>query len=195
MTTWPSVYSVSCSSTVAMAACSSTVMVMVAPPSLPRYGHRPGALPQNLLVSGTATQVPRQSLTDLLVGRIRIAVHEVVRGDHKTRGAEAALHGTALHEGFLHRVQLVALREPLHGADLTTLDLARGDHAGTRRNTVQIHRARAALALFTGVLRARESQPFTQDVQQALALPHVVGRKLLPVDRHVHAHACTPPWR
>src|SRR5699024_1434935 len=150
---------------------------------------------QDLLVAGAPTQVPGQRLPDLFVRRLGVTADQVVRGHHEPRGAESALHRTTVDEGLLYRVQLVTVGKPLDGTHLTALDLACGNHARAGGHTVDVDGARTTFALFAGVLRSRESQPLTQDVQQALAFPHVVGRKLLPIDRHIHAHAWTPPWR
>ena len=55
-------------------------------------------------------------------------------------------------------------------------------------SAVEVDRARPALALLAGVLGPGQPEPLTQDVEQALALPHVVGLPPLAVDRQVHPH-------
>src|SRR5262249_22215756 len=68
--------------------------------------------------------------------------------------------------------------------------------AGADRDAVQADRARTALPLLAGVLGAGQAHALAQDVQQALALPHVVGLLAPSVDGEGHAHRELPslPW-
>ena len=59
--------------------------------------------------------------------------------------------------------------EPLDGDDVAPGRLRRGDQARADRQPVQQHRARAALALLAGVLRAGQAEPLAQHEHQALA--------------------------
>ena len=105
-------------------------------------------------------------------------------GDDQPGRAEAALHGAGLDERLLDRVQLAA-----RGARPSTVTTSRpsawrGEHqARAHELAVEVDRARAALALLAGVLRARQAEPLAQHVQQALALPDAVGLARLAVDR------------
>src|SRR4029453_17749142 len=74
------------------------------------------------------------------------------------------------------------------GGDLGALGLPGQNQAGADQDAVQVDRAGAALALLAGVLGAGEAEAFAQHVQQALALPDVVGLAGLAVDRAGHAH-------
>ena len=66
--------------------------------------------------------------------------------------------------------------------------LAGRDQAGAAGDAVEVDRARAALALLAGVLGAGQAHPLAQDVEQALALPDVVGLAALAVDRDRDPH-------
>src|SRR5205807_2110194 len=81
-------------------------------------------------------------------------------------GAVAALHGPAVHECFLYRVELVAVRQALDGAEFLARD---GADAGVARpHGLAIHEdgAAAATALAAAVLRPREAQIVAQDAEQ-----------------------------
>ena len=80
--------------------------------------------------------------------------------------AEAALHGAGLDERLLHRAAASSAgREALDGHHLAALAPGR---PATRqlhtRHVVEVHRARAALALLAGVLRAGQAEPLAQHV-------------------------------
>ena len=85
--------------------------------------------------------------------------------------------------------------QALDGDDLAALDLTGRDQTGTHRHAVEADRAGAALALLAGVLRAGQPHALAQDVQQALALPHVVGLLLTAVDGEIDAHGYAAPSR
>ena len=144
---------------------------------------------QDRLVAGAAAQVAGQRLADLVVVRLRVAGEQVVHRDDQPGRAEPALHRAGVEERLLHRVQRRRRSgQPLDRHDVAALRLAGGDQAGAHDDAVEVDRARAALALLAGVLRAGQAQPLAQDVEQALALPHVVGLPLLAVDRQVDPH-------
>src|SRR5690606_15451667 len=107
----------------------------------------------DLLVARAPAQVARERLPDLRVGRVRVALQQVVGGDDQAGRAEAALHGPALQEGLLDGVQVLAGAEPFDGGDLPVDRLPRRDQARARRSAVEVDGAGAALALLAGVLR------------------------------------------
>ena len=182
ITMCPSACSVPAASTVAIAQSSMTSASLIA-------GRQPHRV-EDLLVARAAAQVAGERLADLGVGRARRARQQVVRGDDQPRRAEAALHGAGLQERLLDRVQLVlGRREPLDGHDLAALGLAGQHQARAHELAVEVHRARAALALLAGVLGARQREPLAQHVQQALALPDAVDLARLAVDRAGQPHA------
>src|SRR3954453_15325014 len=211
MTRWPSACSVPAVSIVATAQPSMTVRLIASTPAGSRQRRRSsndalswralhplGSEPHgvdDLLVARAAAEVARERLADLRVARARIARQQVVRGDDQPRRAEAALHAAGLDERALHLVQLaVGRRDPLDGHDLAALGL-RGKHE-TRADelAVEVHRARAALALLAGVLRAGQVEVLAQRGQQALALPDAVGLARCPVDDHVETHHASPRY-
>ena len=79
---------------------------------------------------------------------------------------------------------------------VAAVGLAGGDQARAAGHPVEVDGARPALALLAGVLRPGQPHPLAQDVEQALALPDVVGLPAFAVDRHGHPHqSSSPPVR
>src|SRR5215217_350009 len=158
------------------------------PPTRIPPTHRQPDRGQHLLVPRAAAEVAGQGLPDLRVGGGGVAGEEVVGGDDQAGGAEAALDGAGFDERLLYRVEGVVGGQALDGGDLGALGLAGQDQAGADQDAVQVDRTRAALALLAGVLGAGQAEALAQHVQQALALPDVVGLAGLAVDRAGHAH-------
>ena len=113
---------------------------------------------------------------------LRVALQQVVRGDDQAGRAEAALHGARVDERLLHGVQLLVGPRPSTVVISRPCAWPAGDEAGADRHAVEVDRAGAALALLAGVLGARQAEPLAQRVEQALALPDVVGRARVAVD-------------
>src|SRR5262249_47202877 len=109
-------------------------------------------------------------------------------GDDQAGSAEPALHRTRLDERLLHRVELLAVGQPLDRDDRAALGLAARDQARADEDTVEVDRARPALALLAGVLGAGQPEPLAQHVEQALAGPHIVGDALVAVHRAADSH-------
>src|SRR3954471_24588222 len=81
------------------------------------------------------------------------------------RRAIAALIAVMLHEGGLHRVQIVRRAQPFDGGDAVTLVHHGEGEAGEHPTTADDDRARAALAVIAALLRAREMQVLAQRVE------------------------------
>ena len=67
----------------------------------------------DVLVAGAAAQVAFETGADLRLTGLRLVLEDLHRGHHHARRAEAALQAVMLAEGFLHRMQLVAIGKPL----------------------------------------------------------------------------------
>src|SRR6187402_1795493 len=93
--------------------------------------HRGGALLHRLddvVVAGAPAKVALELLADLVLGRLRMAVHEVDRAHDHAGRAEPALQAVAVLERRLHRVHRpVGRGEPLDRDDRRAVDL-RGEH-------------------------------------------------------------------
>ena len=118
-------------------------------------------------------RLPGERLADLVVGRARGVLEQVDRRDDQARRAEAALHGAGGDERLLHAMQLPSGGDALDGDDLVAVGLRSEDEAGADEGAVEQHRARAALSLLAGVLRAGQAELLAQREEKALATPDV----------------------
>src|SRR5215211_1346804 len=150
---------------------------------------------EDLLVAGAAAEVARQGLPYLSIGRVRVAAQQVVRRHDQAWRAEPALHAPRLDERLLHRVQILAFGYPLDSDDIQAFGLPGGHQAGADELAAEVYGARPALALLAGVLRAGHSEPFAQDVEQALALPDILRLLHLAVDLYPKPHGRLPGTR
>ena len=80
--------------------------------------------------------------------------------------AVAALIAVVLHEGGLHRMQVVRRAQALDGGDLVALVHHRERQAGVDPPAVDDHRAGAALAVVAALLGAGEMQVLAQRIEQ-----------------------------
>src|SRR5581483_4561977 len=78
--------------------------------------------------------------------------------------------------------------DPFDGHDLASLRLAGQDQTGAHEDAVEVDRARSALALLAGILRAGQIEMLARRVQQARALPYAVRLPPLAVDGQGQAH-------
>jgi hypothetical protein len=117
-------------------------------------------------------------------------LQEIRRRDDEAGCTEAALHGARVDERLLHHVQPVAVCEPLDRRHLVAVGLRREHEAGADERAVEQHRARAALTLLAGVLRAGEAELLAQREEQRLAFP-AVRLMLVAVDLDADPHART----
>src|SRR3989454_5105040 len=122
----------------------------------------------DLDVAGTAAEVARQGLLDLVATGAWGIGEERVGGEEEGWGAVAALGGAQRREGFLQRVQLAALRQPFHRLHPAALAREAQHHARQHGRAVEQHRARPAFAQFAPVLRAREGEILPQHLEQRL---------------------------
>ena len=80
--------------------------------------------------------------------------------------AVAALVAVVLHEGGLHRMQVVRRPKPFDGRDPVALCMTASVRHETDASAIDDDGARAALALIAAFLRAGELQMFAQCVEQ-----------------------------
>src|SRR5690349_466280 len=119
------------------------------PPSPNLLAHLLGSVLHGLddvHVAGTAAQIARDRLADLLFARVLVRGEERARGHEHARRAESALQAVLLGEAFLHRMQLPALLQAFDRGDLAAVRL-HGEHgARLHRLAVEVHGAGAAVA-------------------------------------------------
>src|SRR2546430_2464522 len=82
-----------------------------------RRPHRP----DDVLVAGAAAEVGREDIEQVLVADVGALLQRVHRQHQETGRAEAALQAMMRDEGLLQRMQRIAVRQPLDGADFLPL--------------------------------------------------------------------------
>src|SRR6266536_1573205 len=147
---------------------------------------------QDLLIAGAPAQVAGERLADFGVGWMWILAQQADRLHDKARRAKTALHRAGLSERELHRVQRAAVGEAFDREDLAVLRLARRDEAGAHGHAVHEHGTGAAFTLLARVLAARQTEPLTQQVEQAFSLPYVVGDPVFAIDSEADPHRGSP---
>jgi len=122
----------------------------------------------NARICPAAANIALHSGEHFFAGRFGILLEQSGgRHDHASC-AVTALHGIALDEGRLDRMQFAVLLEAFDGGNLLARAGGGGSHAGTGRRTIQQHGASATLALTASVFRSGEQQLLPQDPKQHL---------------------------
>ena len=115
---------------------------------------------------------PQRQRLPLIHSRISASLFRVAfldAGDGGTNlagRAIAALESIVLEKRRLHRMQLVAVREPFDGRDLIAFVRDREAETGVHPAAVDQHSAGAALAVIATFLRAGQMQMFAQRIEQ-----------------------------
>jgi hypothetical protein len=120
----------------------------------------------NLVVGSTAADIALKRLLDFWLGRRGIFSKQGHAGQDHSRGAVTALHGIALNEGFLYRMQTIAVGDAFNGCDLLACHTGDGGDARAVWNAIDQNRAGSALALTASVLGAGEIQLIPQNEEQ-----------------------------
>jgi hypothetical protein len=128
-----------------------------------------------------------------LVELVAVAAHHVDRRHDHAGRAEAALQRVILVKRLLHRMQRVALRQALDGDHLAVLAGERQHRARFHADTVEMHRAAAALAGVAAHMGAGEAQMLAQELNQQGASLHLAGNALA-VHRHAHDGHAWSSW-
>src|SRR5262245_12375580 len=142
---------------------------------------------EDLEVARAPAEVAREALADLVARRGRRVVEQGLRRAEEPRRAVAALGGVQIRERLLERVRSRRPREPLDRRDLAPLALEAEEQAREDRHAVDDHRARAALAQFAPVLRAREPEVLAEHLEERLVRAER-DLLLLPVHADREAH-------
>src|SRR5262249_21154144 len=108
--------------------------------------------------------------------------------DHAVR-AIAALRGLLVDEGLLQRMRLLDRAEPLERRHLALPDLGNRRNAGARCNSVQEHRAGAALRKPATEFRTVELEIVAEHVEQG-RVGLGIDRARRPIDLQADGHAC-----
>src|SRR5262245_35374109 len=121
----------------------------------------------DLRIGGAAAEVSRQVVANRLVVRIPMLVQELVRHQHETGRAEAALEGARRDERLLHIAQPVA-PEVLDRHHLRAVGEGRQEQASRHGAIVYQDGTAAAHALATTLARPEKIELALQHVDQAV---------------------------
>jgi hypothetical protein len=138
----------------------------------------------DVLVARAAAQVPFQTFSYLLLGRVRILLQEADGGHDHARRAVAALQPVRLVEGLLHRMPHTILRDAPDGGDLVPVSLYREDRARLYRLTVDVHRAGPATRRIASWMYAPDPKVLPEMMEQQQPRFHL-GHVGVPVHRHL----------
>src|SRR3954452_9070416 len=97
------------------------------------------------VVCAAAAEVCGERLTDVVFGRLRIAIQQRLRAHDHAVDAVAAWGCLLVDEGALQRVRLLDRAKPFECCDLSTRERSDVGDAGPHRLAVDQHRAGAAL--------------------------------------------------
>jgi hypothetical protein len=107
-------------------------------------------------------------LANLILARAGVFIEEGYRGQHQSRGAEAALDCAFFHERFLNRMKAASTSaESLNCEDLLALSFNGKIEARVDGFTVQEDGASAALAFLAGALGSGQTEILAKNVQQS----------------------------
>jgi len=98
----------------------------------------------NVLVAGAPAYIAAESLANVGVRRVGLAIKEVMRAHDHAGGTEAALQAVLLPEPVLKGMQLVTCGQTLYGSDAATVGLNRQYGTGFDGTAVHQHGTSAA---------------------------------------------------
>src|SRR5579875_3576932 len=164
--------------------------------------HRFGALAHRLddvLIAGAAAKVGGKHIEEVFVADVRLAFNHAHSQHQKTGRAEAALQTMMIHEGLLHWVERLAVRETFDRADLLTLRLHREHQAGPDRFAFHDHGAGSADAVLAADMRAGLAAFLADSIREGTTrldrdvIVATVDRKG-DVDPFTRTHLCSRTW-
>src|SRR5215831_8151056 len=117
-------------------------------------------------------------MLDVVLAGIGMAFQELVRHQHESRCAEAALERTRLYESLLHRRQS-GLIEMLDGRDLRPVRAHREIETARNRDIIHQHCAAAAQTLAAGFARAGQAELVQQLDESPMRLDNGAHRAIV----------------
>ena len=121
----------------------------------------------DVLVAGATAEVGREHVEKVFVADIRLALQNA-DGQHQKPGrAETALQRVMIHEGLLHRMQLVASQPGPRRSGFSCIVGLHGEHqAGAHRFAIDNDRAGAADTMLATDMGSGLSAIFTDGIGQ-----------------------------
>lgn len=125
-------------------------------------------------IAGTTAEVAVQTVSDLLAGRVRVALEQLDSGQDHAGSAETALQAVAFPEAFLHWMQLTVGGEPLDSGHFSSVGLDGEESAGFDGFAVKEDGAGTAQAGFTADVRAGKFALVANEMDEKSAGIHLV---------------------
>ena len=143
----------------------------------------------NVLVTGTAAEIPIQPVADFALGWIVVSLQELACGhDHAWR-AESALQPVLFPEAFLQGVEFAVMRQAFDRGHRSPVRLNRQDRAGLHGLPVQQDRAGAANAGLAADVCAGQTQRLSKVVHKKQPrLDSVFVSYPVHLDAHLEFH-------
>src|SRR5260221_78480 len=120
----------------------------------------------DILVTGTAAEVARQTVADLDIARERVFPQEIERGHQHAGGAKPALQGVVVAERLLQRRERVDVTQALNRLDPAAVGLYRKQQAGAGALPVDQDGTGAADAVLAADMRAGKPERMTQEIAE-----------------------------
>jgi hypothetical protein len=121
-------------------------------------------------VARATAKIADESLSNVLLSRIRILVQQVADGEYMAGYAEAALKAVAFPQRLLQLVEAAVRRITLDSDNIRMVDACREDETGLGDSPVDSHRTRTAVAVVATNVGAREPNSLTDDIDEKLAI-------------------------
>ena len=118
--------------------------------------------PDDVVISGTPTEVPGQTVPDILFSRIRVLLKQVHRRHNHAGSAEAALEAVHFPEALLDWVKLSVRGQALDCGDLSPVCLDCEDRARLDCGAVQYDSARTTAGCVAADMCAGQVQCVSQ---------------------------------
>ena len=148
---------------------------------VPRQLRRAAHGAQDAWVRATAADIALQGRLDPRVVGIGVLREQRDRAHDHAGRAVAALEGSDLDEGALHRMQAAVARQALDGGDDVAGRVRGADRARSNRLTVEEHRAGAARALAATRLRAGQPELLAEGVEETSIRRHEGPARVAPI--------------
>jgi hypothetical protein len=123
----------------------------------------------DVLVAGTAAEIPRDGFSDVLFGGIGVTFQERHQAHQNAWGAEATLYGVSFPEGFLKGMQVIHGSQSFDCENLMAVGLHSKHQAGPDRFSIKQNGASATYTVLAADVRASQAKLMAQEIAQQQA--------------------------
>src|SRR5438270_6903821 len=140
---------------------------------------------EDLRIGSATAEIAADGMLHVVQSRIRIAIQQRCAAHHHARCAKTTLHRVMFHEGSLHLVHRIAVRQALDGRNLATDYIDGQCHARERRRLVDPNRTCRARAAVADNFGSGQVQVVAQGFCKSVTRLDDNGM-LMPVDIQLH---------